>query len=195
MTLEELMQATGAKQSDAEKYLEPLIETMELSEIDTPKKQAAFLATISVESARLSAVEEGLYYSSPERLAKIFFKVFGGDPARAEPYAKNPSGLSKILYNGYHGRGLIQLTHDYNYRACGQALGVDFLANPELLTTPKYAAMSAGWFWTANRCNKPAEEGNMEEVTRIVNGPAKLHLAERKQQYEVALTCLETSHG
>jgi len=73
MTLEELMQATGAKQSDAEKYLEPLIETMELSQIDTPKKQAAFLATVSVESARLSAVEEGLYYSSPDRLSKIFF--------------------------------------------------------------------------------------------------------------------------
>lgn len=190
MTLEELMQATSALKQDAEKYLEHLNATMERFAITSSKQQAAFLATVSIESMRLSKAEEGLYYSDPARLAKIFSRAFQGDAERAKPYIKNPKALSQILYQGYHGRGLIQLTHEFNYRACGQALDQDFLANPDLLATPEYAALSAGWFWSANRCNKPAEEGNMEEVTRIVNGPAKLHLAERTAQYNIALEAL-----
>jgi predicted chitinase len=41
-----------------------------------------------------------------------------------------------------------------------------------------------------NGCNAAADEGDMERVTRIVNGPAKLHLKERVEFYEHALSIL-----
>jgi putative chitinase len=188
--IDDLKVATGCDELHAHKYLEPLRAAMEKFEINTPQRIAAFLATVSVESARLTAVEEGLYYSSAERLANIFKRTFNGDAKQAEPFTKNPKALSKLLYNGFHGRGLIQLTWEENYKACGSALGVDFVEHPELLTVPDYAALSAGWFWHKNGCNQAADEGSMEKVTRIVNGPAKLHLAERTHQYEVGLSHL-----
>lgn len=186
ITVEFLQKATDATPANAAKYIDALNAAMERFEINTPKRIAAFLATVSIESARLSAVEEGLYYSSPERLASIFKRAFR-DADDAKPYAKNPKALSTKLYQGCHGRGLIQLTWEANYRKCGDALGVDFVAKPELLTTPQYAALSAAWFWKTHGCNEAADMGDMTKVTAIVNGPAKLHLAERKAQYIMAL--------
>jgi putative chitinase len=186
ISIDELKAATGSNELDALKYIAPLNQSMDRFEINTPQRIAAFLATISIESARLSAVEENLFYSNPERLASIFKRVFP-DAKAAEGFTKNPKALSQILYNGFHGRGLIQITHEPNYKACGDALGVNFIEEPELLATPIYAALSAGWFWKTNGCNEAADAGDMDKVTRIVNGPAKLHLAERKHQYDVAL--------
>lgn len=189
MTLEELMATTGANEENAIKYLEPLNQTMARYHIETPVQQAAFMATLSIESAKLSQVEEGLYYSKPERLVLIFPRLFS-TAEEAAPYAKNPQALSIKLYNGYHGRGLIQLTHKANYEACSKDLGVDFVNEPKLLTTPEYASLSAGWFWDKNGCNQVAHD--MTRVTRIVNGPARLHLKERQEQYEIALAALGT---
>jgi putative chitinase len=193
ITLRQLQDCTGATEANALTYLEALNSAMQWGEINTHQRIAAFLATISVESARLTAVEEGLHYRSAERLCKIFPRVF---PTLefAEPCVANPTALSQKLYGGFHGRGLIQLTWERNYRACGDALGIDLVSNPELLLKPTGAAMSAAWFWKANRCNVPADLGDMDRVTRIVNGPAKLHLAERVRQYHLAVAALTTSH-
>ena len=147
ISLEYLTIATNAKPENAAKFLDGINEACERFNINTPKRIAAFLATVAIESAHLSAVEEGLYYSSAERLASIFNRAFGGDPERAKDYTRNPTALSQILYGGFHGRGLIQLTWEKNYRACGEALGVDFVSDPQLLASPRYAALSAGWFW------------------------------------------------
>ena len=186
ITAEFLKIATGSTIDNAIKYLDAINAAMDRFEINTAKRISAFLATVAIESAHLSAVEEGLYYSSPERLASIFKRAFP-DAASALPYAKNPKGLSQKLYGGCHGRGLIQLTWGRNYKACGDALGIDFVGHPELLATPEYAALSAGWFWKTNGCNAAADAGDMTKVTAIVNGPAKLHLAERTAQFLVAM--------
>lgn len=188
LTQHHLMDACGATSGNALKYAEHLTETCRRFDINTPQRVAAFLATVTVESGNLSAVEEGLWYSSADRLATIFKRVFKGNPQLAEPYVKNPKALSKVLYDGFHGRGLIQLTWKENYLKCGDALMVDFVKDPTLLTTPKYAALSAAWFWRTNGCNEAADRGDMDAVTKIVNGPAKLHLKERKAQYELAMT-------
>ena len=195
MTPNQLSQATGSNLANANKYLEPLITSMARFEINTLKRKAAFLATVAVESRSpqtggLGAVEEGLYYSTPERLESIFITAFGRSVEAARPFIKNPKALSQKLYQGFHGRGLIQLTWERNYKACGEGLGVDFVADPDLLTTPKYAALSAGWYWGTNNCNAAADAGDMTAVTRIVNGPALMHLSERIEQYMVALGAL-----
>lgn len=184
-----LAECTDATMADAIKYADPLTLAMAAFEIDTPKRQAAFLATVSVESMRLSKVEEGLYYKDPQRLVKIFPRVFKSY-AQAEPYAKNPSALSEILYGGYHGRALLQLTWEKNYQAAADALAYDYVNNPDLLLEPEHAAMVSAWFWKTNGCNEPADRGDMRAVTRIVNGPAMMHLEERIEQYEKALKVL-----
>jgi putative chitinase len=194
ITLAQLMASTACNAANGTKYLEPLNEAMLRFDINTQRRVAAFLATVAVESAHLTATEEGLYYSDPARLVKIFPRAFK-TVAEATPFAKNPAGLSRKLYEGYHGRGLIQLTWRKNYIACGDALQLDIANRPELLSTPKFAALSAGWFWSTNKCNEAADLGDMSKVTGIVNGPAKLHLAERKAQYELAMAAgLDTTN-
>jgi putative chitinase len=42
------------------------------------------------------------------------------------------------------GRGYIQLTGRNNYTNLSKELGIDFVAQPKLLETPKYASLSAG---------------------------------------------------
>ncbi|CAL4912430.1 unnamed protein product [Urochloa decumbens] len=57
----------------------------------------------------------------------------------------------------YYGRGPIQLTHDYNYRRAGRALGLDLLGNPDLVSTdPVVAFKTAIWFWMTPQSPKPS---------------------------------------
>lgn len=186
ISLQYLEDATSSNLENAKKYLEWINAALDRFEINTYKRRAAFLATVAVESAHLTAVEEGLYYSDPNRLVTIFRRAFPS-VSDAVPFVRNPVALSQKLYGGFHGRGLIQLTWKANYLACSEALGVDFVAQPELLTQPMYAALSAGWFWATHGCNEAADRGSMEEVTLHVNGPAKLALKEREDQFAIAL--------
>ena len=188
-TVEQLAAATSAPYGNAQTYHQPLLDAMGRFDICSLQRQAAFLATVAVESAHLSAVEEGLYYKDASRLARIYPRAFKS-MADAEPYARNPKGLSELLYNGMHGRGLVQLTWRKNYERAGESLGYDYVGNPALVTTPKHAALTAAWYWHDAKCNDPADKGDMTEVTRRVNGPALMHLAERKAQYETALKAL-----
>ena len=188
-TVEQLAAATTAPYGNAQTYHQPLLDAMGRFDICSLQRQAAFLATVSVESARLSSPEESLYYKDPDRLARIYPRAFK-NAAAAVPYARNPQGLSELLYKNYHGRGLLGLTWRRNYERASEALGFDYVGNPPLVATPKHAALTAAWFWHDTKCNDPADKGDMTEVTRRVNGPALMHLAERKAQYEIALKAL-----
>ena len=70
----------------------------------------------------------------------------------------------------YRGRGILQLTGKENYKNTGNALGVDLIALPELLTTPKYACLSAGHFWSKKALNALADVDNYQEITKRING-------------------------
>ena len=188
-TIEQLAAATSSPYGNAKVYHQHLLDGMARFNIDSLQRQAAFLATVSVESAHLSAVEEGLYYRDAARLARIYPRAFK-DAKAAEPYTHNPQGLSELLYKNYHGRGLLGLTWRRNYERASEALGYDYVGNPALVAEPKHAALTAAWYWHDAKCNDPADRGDMTEVTRRVNGPALMHLAERKAQYETALKAL-----
>lgn len=77
-------------------------------------------------------------------------------------------------YAPYYGRGFIQLTHDYNYRAAGQKLGIDLLSNPDKALEPEFAAKVLTFFWRGgtggNNPSIPAEKGDWRGVRREVNG-------------------------
>ncbi|MCC7372539.1 MAG: hypothetical protein IT306_29265 [Chloroflexi bacterium] len=57
----------------------------------------------------------------------------------------------------YAGRGYVQLTHDYGYRAAGQALGLDLLGNPDLALVPQIAADVLAWYWASKTI--PSKDG------------------------------------
>ncbi|KIG13813.1 Dipeptide-binding ABC transporter, periplasmic substrate-binding component [Enhygromyxa salina] len=62
----------------------------------------------------------------------------------------------------YHGRGAIQLSWNYNYGQAGDALGVDILANPDLVASdPKLATQTALWFWMTEQLPKPSAHAVM----------------------------------
>ena len=89
----------------------------------------------------------------------------------------------------YRGRGLIQVTGKTNYAACGEALGLDLINQPELLEQPQYAAMSATWFWSANGLNTLADTGDLTRITQRINGGTS-GMADRQALYDKALKVL-----
>ena len=188
-TVEQLATATSAPYGNAKLHHPHLETAMCRFDIDSLQRQAAFLATVSVESQQLTKTEESLYYKDAARLARIYPRAFK-NAAAAEPYARSPKGLGELLYKGYWGRGHLGLTWRRNYERAGEALGYDYSGNPALVAEPKHAALTAAWYWHDTQCNDPADNGDMTEVTRRVNGPALMHLAERKAQYEIALKAL-----
>lgn len=133
------------------KFAGPLNDAMARYSIDTPKRQAAFIAQIAHESGSLRYTREiasGAAYENRLDLGNIH----PGDGVR------------------YKGRGLIQITGRDNYYRLGLSLGVDLIANPELLEAPEYAALSAGWFWNERGLNDLADANKFEMITRRING-------------------------
>jgi putative chitinase len=89
----------------------------------------------------------------------------------------------------YLGRGLIQLTGRENYANCGTALGIDLVGNPTLLNDPKYAELSAGWFWNKKGLNSLADTADIETMTKRINGGI-IGLEDRKVKIAKALAAL-----
>lgn len=183
------------------KWLKPLEDTFAKYDISTPKRQAAFIGQCAHESANFTKLEENLNYK-PERLMQVWPSRFPDLPT-AMKYAHDPIKLANKVYanrmgNGseesgdgakYHGRGLIQLTGKELYGNCGSNIGVDLLSNPGLLTTPEYAALSAGWFWNKKGLNALADAGDFETMTKRING-GTLGLDDRKAKIAKALSVL-----
>jgi putative chitinase len=163
-----------------EEWLEPLNETFEKYEINTPNRQACFIGQTMHESGGYKHLVENLNYSA-KALMNTWPSRFP-DMDIAEKYERQPAKIAGKVYNGrmgntseeeaakYIGRGLIQLTGKENYENCSNALGVDFLAEPELLSTPKYAALSAGWFWNRKQLNALADKMDIDTLTKRING-------------------------
>ena len=158
----------------------PLNQVFVKYEIDTPKRQAAFIGQCSYESANFTRLQENLNYTA-QRLMQVWPSRFPYIIA-AEPYAHNPEKLANFVYAGrmgnlqdgdgytYRGRGLIQITGREMYTKCGNALGIDLIDNPDLLLTPEYATLSAGWFWNKHGLNALADAQEYGTMTRRING-------------------------
>lgn len=76
ISVEQLALATGSTPANARAVPRALGHAMRRFEIDTPLRQAAFLATLAVESQALTAASEGLHYRDPARLAHVFPRKF-----------------------------------------------------------------------------------------------------------------------
>ena len=167
-------------------------------QIVTPRQQAAFLGQAGHECGNFKVLEENLNYKAAT-LMKLWPKRFTTLDI-ANQYAGNPKKIANSVYasrmgnrdessgDGYRfrGRGCIQLTGYANYFHAGQALGVDFGASPDLVSTPQYAALTAAWFWSTHGCNELAEASDWTALTKKINGGV-IGLDERVRNTQLAL--------
>jgi putative chitinase len=169
--------------------------------IDTPQRQAAFLAQCAHESGGFNAIRENLNYKAAS-LQKTFPKYFP-TPELAEQYAKQPEKIANKVYanrmgNGdessgdgwrYCGRGLIQLTGRNNYQLFAESLDTTLESVVEYLATFEGAVQSACWFWETNDLNTLADSGDIKSMTKRING-GYIGLEDRIKHYEHALEVL-----
>lgn len=182
-------------------WVDALNETFSRFNIVTNNQKAMFIGQCSHECGNFRILEENLNYKAAT-LMKLWPKRFPTQEI-ANAYDRNPKKIANMVYasrmgnrdessgDGYRfrGRGCIQLTGHANYFHCGKALGVDFVANPDLVATPKYASLSAGWFWSTHNCNAPADALDFAKVTKIING-GLIGLADREKHVREALSVL-----
>lgn len=180
LTADILRRIAPAAPKDVDKFVKPLIATMERYEINTLQRAAMFLAQLAHESDSFKAVEEyasGKAYEGRKDLGN----VFPGDGVK------------------YKGKSLIQLTGRANYKIVSKAFGIDFVAYPEKLKEPYWAAMIGGWFWDSKKLNTYADlpstwrskrkEDAFTTVSRLINGGLN-GLADRKAKYARAIVAL-----
>lgn len=203
-----LLEALGVRHALAVQWLPHISQAARRYQIDaSPRRIAAWLATIAHESARLTMTVENLNYSATG-LAQTWPARYADEEGRANyvaiRIARRQEDIANLTYanrlgNGsagsgdgwrYRGRGLIQITGRSNYAASGIALGLpDLIERPELLEQPHYAALSAAEWWNRHGCNALADTGDLEAVTRRVNG-GLTGLADRRKLYAAALAYL-----
>jgi putative chitinase len=170
LTLEQLRslcQTTSAERLEA--ICAPLNDALAEFEIDTSARQSAFLAQVAHESGCFRYLRE----------------LASGDAYEGNVHLGNTEPGDGRRFKG---RGLIQITGRKNYHLCGDALGLDLLAMPELLEQPAAACRSAGWFWRIGAglnlsarakehgvpeyvdLNDLADQGDFEGITLAING-------------------------
>lgn len=147
--------ATSLSSTMASKWCSPVSASMALYAIDTPARQAAFLAQVGHESGGFVFTRE----------------IWGPTPAQSRYEGRIDLGNTHPGDGKrYMGRGLIQITGRANYKALSDGIGIDFLTSPELLEQPSAAAQSAAWFWNKHGLNQYADSGDFETLTRRING-------------------------
>jgi putative chitinase len=155
VTPDTLAQALGIPDQRAQTWADALSASMALYAIDSPARQAAFLAQIGHESGGLIYVRE----------------LWG--PTEIQQGYEGRADLGNVQEGDgfkFRGRGLIQVTGRFEYGRVAAALGLPLLDHPELLETPSNAAQSAAWFWNTNGLNELADIGDFNTITKRING-------------------------
>ena len=148
------------------------------------ERSAHLLGQASHESGGFKRVCESLYYSSADRIRKVWPSRFP-TVEDAQPYARNPKALADKVYsnrmgNGenegsvFIGRGFLQLTGKDNYRSFASDMRLPEVMTDSSLIETDYAFETAYWFFEKNKLFKIADEGvstdTIEKITKRVNG-------------------------
>ena len=143
-----------SSQDKAVTFSGPLIAAMNANQINTPLRQAHFLAQLGHESGSLLYTAElasGAAYEGRIDLGN----TQPGDGPR------------------FKGRGLIQITGRTNYTNYGSDRGQDYITglNPNLLAADaNIAADCSGWFWATRHLNELADNDDLLTITHRING-------------------------
>jgi putative chitinase len=158
-----LMRAVGCTASNAGLYAAHLEEACNTYGITTAQRLAAFLAQLGHESGSL----------------RFTLELWG--PTAAQVRYEGRADLGNTQPGDgrrFCGRGLIQTTGRSNYARVSQRLASalageqvpDFVATPDALEQPRWAAMSAADYWDEHGLNALADRGEFESITRRING-------------------------
>ena len=175
--------------------------TFDRFDISTPFRQAAFIGQAAHESGKFKMLVENLNYRA-ETLMKVWPKRF---PTLefAKQYERDPKKIANSVYANrmgnrdeasgdgfrFRGRGLFQTTGHAGYYHAGQALGEDFVMQPDLVATPQYAALTAGFFWSTHKLNQYADSRDYKMMTKKING-GFIGLADREKHINHAIAVL-----
>lgn len=143
------------------KYLSYLNQTLVEFGISTPLRMAHFIAQVAHESGEMRYTKE---------LAS----------GKAYEGRKDLGNTIKGYGVKYKGRGFLQVTGYYNYKAYKLYCGFDVVTRPELLEQPRGASRSAGWVFTkalgvnlcmyADQDNGANTEEVLKKITKKING-------------------------
>lgn len=199
-----LAQAIQCPTERATAWLPHLCHAMAAFDIDTPLRQAMFLTQVALASRHLTCVEENPT-STVTCLASF---ADDHDPRQepAHPFEADAARLSNALYahylgNGdtasgdghrFHGRGLLLLTGRARYAACGTALNLPLLTEPDRVSEPPVAALSAAWLWHIQRLNTLADAGHFHRICALLQ-PGPIGLAYQTRLLLVAQTALASA--
>jgi len=180
----ELLQAcTGASPAVAQTFAPYMGAAMQEFVIDTPKRQAAFLAQYGHETGGL----------------KWMVELWGDKPTPAQARYEPPGDKAAELGNTqpgdgfrYRGRGLPQLTGRGNYRRAGPTLGADLEQFPDLAAEPLMACRLGGWYWQTHGLNALADADLFVTLTKRINGGTN-GLADRLKRWKAAKAALGVS--
>lgn len=161
-----------------------LLDVFAAYDLNTPQRQACFLAQIGHESGRLRYTRE----------------IWGptAQQKRYDPFTTLAATLGNTVVGQgrlYMGRGVIMTTGLTNYSRLTARMrkkfpnAPDFVADPAALERPFWAAMSAGDYWEMRSLNKLADTYDFAELTRRINGGFN-GLAERQFLYSRAFAVL-----
>lgn len=210
--------AGGIGPTQARLFADPLQQACEQFGIDGGiRREAGFLANAAYESTLFVHLEESLYYTDAVRAATLIFRsVFDTNHDRqisaseidaARPYMRNPQALANRVYanrngNGdeasgdgwrFRGRGLFQLTGRGGYARAAGRLNEPYLEQPELVAGVPDACYTAGAYWQDNGCNAIADAGDVDGLTRKINGPGMAGAAQRRALYSAFMLALSPS--
>lgn len=149
--LTRLAKACGAKPSPA--VVDGIVANQEwLSKggIDTPARNAEFLAQACLETDYFRVLEEyasGAAYEGRKDLGN----TVAGDGKK------------------FKGRGIFQCTGRANYAAYGKRLGLDLLKEPVLATRPDISVRIAVMYWNDKGLSAYADQGDTKAISRAIN--------------------------
>lgn len=152
----------------------------EIHDLRPPHVLAQFLAQVLHESAGLRYVKE----------------LWGPTAAQRRYEGRRDLGnTQRGDGKRFMGRDLIQVTGRYNYRSLTAWLrkflpgAPDFEADPAALERPEYLGWGALWYWATRVPARYVKAGNIEMVTRRVNGGLNGY-ADRLKYYDRAALVL-----
>lgn len=155
----------GAFEKDIAELAPGIEQVMRERAINTPLRQAHFLAQIGHESGELHYREELASGEAYEGRATLG-NTQPGDGKR------------------FKGRGLIQLTGRANYAAYGRNIEreSELLENPSLVAADTILCVDvAGWYWTSRKLNDLADADDFDQITVKINGRGRNGYQNRKR--------------
>lgn len=176
-----ILEKLGVRSDRAQRYGPSFTTDLPRYNIDTPLRQAHFLAQVLHESGMCRYTKENLNYSA-QGLRAVFGRYFPSDEI-ASQYQRQPERIGSRVYanrmgngdeasgDGYHyrGRGLIQLTGRNNYLKFSQWSGENVVDEPERVAH-EFPVLSALFYWDTNNLNQYADEDDLRTLTKRING-------------------------